>query len=209
MGRARGLDVPWLVEAAAAVAGGAQTLALVAAAEEPAIAHHSARTHRYAAALAAREGLTGLDAGVLFHACLLHDVGASALLTGAERFEVGGADLAATALAAHGYTAEQRQEVWQAVALHTSPHIAERMGPVTRLVRLGVRADFGDDLVDAALRAEVERELPRLDVERVLSRVVVEQALAEPGRAPGVSWPAALLAAHRASPHPDARLTAF
>lgn len=196
----------WLLELADGVPGGGEVLALVAEVEDPAIAHHSARTLRYATAMVRGEGV---DADVLFHACLLHDIGASPLLTGAERFEVGGADIAAEVVTGHGYSPARAQQVWQAVALHTSPHIAERMGSVTRLVRLGVRADFGDDLVDAGLRERTEVDLPRLDVERVLSRAVVEAGLADPRRAPAASWPGALLAAHRASPDPDARLTAF
>ncbi len=95
-----------------------QTLALVAGVEDAAIAHHSWRTLRYALAIGERESLSGVDPGVLFHACLLHDVGAS------------------------------------------SPHIAGRMGAVTRLVRMGVLADFGDALVDPGPRRGSEVDLP-------------------------------------------------
>lgn len=80
---------------------------------------------------------------------------------------------------------------------------------MTRLVRLGVRADFGDDLVDPALRRATEAEFPRLDAERVLSAVVVDQAVQDARRAPATSWAAALLAAHRASSDTHGRLRAF
>ncbi len=201
----------WLRAAARGVAGGNRTLELVGSAAEPAIAAHSARTFRYAAAIAAAEPGTdpGLDPDVLFHACLLHDIGTTDLAAGLSRFEVAGADLAARTVAGHGFGPERQATVWQAVALHTSPQIAERMGTVTRLVRLGVRADFGEDLVDAQLRAATERDCPRLDIERVLSAAVVRQCLAEPERAPSGTWPAALLAAHRSGTGPDARLAAF
>jgi len=199
----------WLLSAADGVAKGRETLALVAGAQEVAIAHHSARTLRYALAIAELENERDVEPDLLFHACLLHDIGASSLPTGTQRFEVEGADIAADTVVGHGYTQAQTEKVWQAVALHTSPHIAERMGSLTRLVRLGVRADFGDNLIDAELRRQTEADLPRLDVERVLSRVVVEACLVDPRRAPAASWPNALLAAHQTSSHPDARLTAF
>ena len=201
----------WLQEAARAVAGGPEVLGLLARAGEPAIAHHSARVFRYAHALGGAEGAGAreLDDGTLFLACLLHDLGATAPGEGSRRFEVEGADRAADFARAHGYSTEQAGRVGEAVALHTSPHIAERIHPLARWVRLGVLADFGTPLVEPGLRRQVEGELPRLEVERRLSRLVVEQALRDERRAPAGSWSAALLAAHRDGDDPDSRLAAF
>ncbi|ROP26921.1 HD domain-containing protein [Pseudokineococcus lusitanus] len=202
------LTAGWLVEVADRVPAGRAALDLLGGACHPAVAHHSARTLRYALDLADRSG-ADVDRDALVHACLLHDLGASALAVGPERFEVQGADLAVALLAEHGWAPSRREQVWAAIAVHTSPHVAERLSPLTRLVRLGVRADFGDDLVDPALRRATEADHPRLDAERVLSGVVVDAALRDGRRAPETSWAAALLAAHRASPDPDARLAAF
>lgn len=199
---------PWLRELTDEVAAGPQALALLSTSCAAAIAHHSARTLRFALAIAEQTG-TGVDRTALVHACLLHDLGASGLATGEERFEVQGADLAVALLADHGCTPQQREQVWAAIALHTSPHIAERLSPLSRLVRLGVRADFGEDLIDPALRRRAEDEHPRLDVEHVLSGVVVDLAVRDERRAPPSSWAAALLEAHRSSQRPDARLDAF
>lgn len=203
---------PWLLAVVDQVATAPQALALLNGACAAAIVQHSARTLRYALAIAEREDVA-VDHAALVHACLLHDLGASMMATSAERFEVQGADLAVQFLEQHegeGWPQSRREAVWAAIAVHTSPHIAERMSPLTRLVRLGVRADFGeDDLVDPSLRRAAEHDHPRGDVERVLSGVVVEAALSDDRRAPMSSWPAGLLAAHRASPDPDARLAAF
>ncbi len=206
---APGLTAHWVAEAAAGLSGGERTLRIVAATVEPAIAYHSARTFRYAEAIAKDEGTDDVDPATLFHACLLHDLGAVAVSASPERFEVAGADAASEVLATHGYSSQQRHNVWLAIALHTSPQIAERTGGLVRLVRLGVRADFGDDLIDPLLRQETERDCPRLDAEPVLSAMVVAQCLADPKRAPASSWPAALLAAHTSSSDPDARMNAF
>ena len=200
-----------LGQAAANTPGGWEALTLIGQVVEPAIAHHSARVFRYAQAVGRAEGgeENQLEDGTLFLACLLHDVGATLLGEGPQRFEVEGADRAAAFAASYGYTTEQGRRVWEAVALHTSPHIAERIHPLARWVRRGVLSDFGAQLVDPGLRLRTEVDLPRLDVERTLSRVVVEQALRDERRAPASSWPAALLAAHRASQDVDARLAGF
>lgn len=202
---------PWLLKVVEQVATAPQALALLNRSCAAAIVHHSARALRYALAITKREDVA-VDHAALVHACLLHDLGASVLATSAERFEVQGADLAVQFLEQHegdGWSQSRREAVWAAIAVHTSPHIAERMSPLTRLVRLGVRADFGEDLVDPSLRRAAEQDHPRGDVERVLSSVVVESALQDERRAPMSSWPAGLLAAHRASADPDARLAAF
>jgi hypothetical protein len=202
---------PWLLKEVDQVVTGPQALALLNRACAPAIVHHSARTLRYALAINQREDLV-VDQPALVHACLLHDLGASALATSVERFEVQGAYLAVQFLQQHeadGWSPSRRQAVWAAIAVHTSPHIAEHMSPLTRLVRLGVRTDFGEDLVDPEVRHAAEQDHPRHDIERVLSGVVVESALQDERRAPKSSWPAGLLAAHRASTDPDARLAAF
>jgi hypothetical protein len=199
------MDTPsWLDRLAAEVPAGAQAVALLEAACVEPIVNHSIRVLRYALELRRRESVDAL-----LHSCLLHDVGASWLTTGTERFEVQGAELAAALLAGNGWPRRRWQPVWTAIAVHTSPHIAERIGPVARLVRLAVRADFGEALIDEGLRRTTEAELPRLDIERVLSGIVVDQAVEDGRRAPGGSWPGDLLTAHRTGVGPDARLAAF
>jgi hypothetical protein len=171
---------------------------LASAHEHPALVNHSVRT--YAHAVFAARGL-GIDypAHLLFLACILHDIGTADAYDGAQRFEVEGADAAATFLTSQGMGAAQVDQVWEAIALHTSPHIAERRGPVTALTRLGVRADFGAATGGSdADRALVEERYPRLDIERVLRDAVVAQALRDPGKAPASSWPGGLLQAHLA-----------
>ncbi|ABS03795.1 HD domain-containing protein [Kineococcus radiotolerans] len=216
-------QVSWLQQAAQSVRGGLQVLDVITEAVAPAIASHSVRVLRYAHALAcsemAQERLqvsrspaafaSYLDDGTLLTACLLHDAGATAVGASWQRFEVQGADRAAAFARAHGYSEDQVRHIWEAVALHTSPHIAERIHPLARWVRGGVLADFGTDLIPPDLRRRTEAEVPRLDVERTLSGIVVEQALRDERRAPSGSWPADLLAAHRASADADARLSAF
>ncbi|MEU6603033.1 HD domain-containing protein [Streptomyces flaveolus] len=170
---------------------------------EPAIANHSVRVWLLADHVGRREGVEGREREALAVACLFHDAGTAEAYDGPQRFEVEGADAARAFLSRRGWPAQLVQKVWEAVALHTSPGIAERMGTLPRLVRLGVMADFG--ATEAATRAEeplsslLER-FARMDIEAVLGDAVVEQALRRPEKAPPASWPGALLAAHMANP---------
>jgi hypothetical protein len=176
-----------------------RALALAADAVHPAVLHHSLRTARLAALAAAAEGARDLDAEALAAACVLHDVGAGDRFDGPQRFEVEGADAAAGLLTACGWQASRVDAVWEAIALHTSPGIAERRGPIARYLRLGVLADFGrTDLVpggSATLR-ELEGTYPRLAVDDVLPAILVAQARRNRAKAPSSSWVGTLLRDH-------------
>ncbi|MFI8203505.1 HD domain-containing protein [Streptomyces sp. NPDC085937] len=171
----------------------------------PAILNHSVRVWLLADHLGRQQGLEGEEREALAVACLFHDTGTAAAHDGPQRFEVEGADAASTFLTDQGWPEPLVRQVWEAVALHTSPGIAERMGTLPRLVRLAVLADFGrTDLIEAGDRETLARALdriPRLDIETALGDAVVAQALRSPDKAPPSSWPGGLLAAHRA--HPD------
>ena len=132
---------------------------------------------------------------------VLHDVGTADRFNGAQRFEVEGADAAAAYLNARGLDRRAIDLVWEAIALHTSPGIAERRGPLTRLIRLAVRTDFGHSGITPELRQEIELLYPRLGIETVLADAVVAQVLYRPDserleKAPPSSWPGALFSAH-------------
>ncbi len=180
--------------------------------EERSIANHSVRTFLHGRGVAASEGLVAgqdYDAELLFLACVLHDIGTTDQADGEVRFEVDGADAAARFLTAEGIPAARTDLVWEAIALHTSPQIAERRGPITRLTRLGVLGDFGLDTIGAAERQAIEDAYPRLDVEKHLGDAVLEQALRSPAKAPRNSWPASLVRAHLDDPHNSGVSEAF
>lgn len=162
--------------------------------EHPAIRDHCVRTYRYGVLVARHQGITDYPGDLLFAACVLHDLGTADAYDDPVRFEVAGADAAAAFLAGQGVSADRVDQVWQAIALHTSPQIAERRGPVPLLTRLGVLADFGADVgVGAADRAAVEADHPRQEIERVLADAVIAQARRFPTKAPAWTWPGGLL----------------
>ncbi len=171
-------------------------LDLATAHEIPSVLNHSIRTHGYAL-LHAEKLNVEFDADLLFVACVLHDLGSADAYDGAQRFEVEAADAAVSLVLAHGRTPEEADQVWQAIALHTSPGIAERRGPVTMLTRLGVRTDFFGVAIPDDLRAAAEREYPRLGLDHELGALLVEQALKQPEKARESSWVADLVRAHQ------------
>jgi hypothetical protein len=168
--------------------------------------NHSIRVYVYAKALAPTITSERLD--LLFTACILHDIGTCDKYDGPERFEVEGANAAASFLESKGVPKEDVRDVWLAIALHTSGGIAENAGDVACLVRRGVMLDFGflqvSDVLrsekDRNLKGEIEKEYPRLNVEKVLCDAVVEQAKRNPKKAPKVTWPGSLYEAYLADP---------
>lgn len=177
----------------------------------PSIFNHSVRVFLYAlTALRLPNpfpGAPAVDSPVLFVACILHDIGTAPFLARSEkRFEVAGANYAAALLRKHAISDELIREAWLAIAVHSSPHIAEGAGGLVRVVRLAVKADFNAVaeelrplLSDERVR-QTEEFLPRLGVELELGDAVVDQARQVRTKAPGGSWPGDLVRAADAEP---------
>jgi HD superfamily phosphohydrolase YqeK len=160
----------------------------------PAILNHSIRVYLYAKALAAQcNSVYSTDTAkhdLLFVACLFHDIGTTSLYDGPQRFEVEGGDAAVQHLTPFGVGETDKHDVWTAIACHTCPGIAERIGELPRLVRIAGEGREG-------LRAQLEERFDRADIKKVLTDAVVEQAKKQPQKAPNATWPGAL---YRASP---------
>ncbi|TKA23126.1 hypothetical protein B0A50_07156 [Salinomyces thailandicus] len=164
------------------------------------ILNHSLRVFLFAKALAAREHSDWASPRrlpLLFAACIYHDMGTSCGAHSPSRFEVEGADAAERDLRSLSVSETDAHEVWVAIALHTSPHIAERISSLARLVRLAVLMDFKRKdaltLTTEEEVAEFEGLFPRLEAEQVLGDAVVQQALKRPEKAPAASWAGVLL----------------
>lgn len=159
----------------------------------PSIWLHSMRVHAYAVSWT-ESHLSALDPTELFISAAFHDSGTIPGSTG-DRFEVAGADQAVCFARRVGVTGSALTNIWHAVALHTSPGIAERSQPLTRALRAGVVFDLtmprGPE--QFRLKAAIEERFPRLNIELDLAQRVTEDALARPSKAPGGSWPRALV----------------
>ena len=156
--------------------------------ENAPVFNHSVRSFFFAQLLAARDGCladSDYDRDLLFAATVMHDLGAGSRAAGAARFEVEGADLAAGVLRQHGMAGSDVDRVWEAIALHTSPGIAERRGLLCYLTRAGVGVDFGLNPEIAAAWAEpIHAAYPRLGMARALTDAIVAHAARSAAAAP-------------------------
>ncbi|WP_329240650.1 HD domain-containing protein [Streptomyces sp. NBC_01478] len=177
-------------------------LRAVQSSESASIANHSVRSFFFAQLLAEHEGAlddAAYDRDLLFAATVLHDLGVGDLAQGDARFEVEGADLAAALLTEHGVDAQDVDRVWEAIALHASPGIAQRRGLLAYLTYEGIAADFG---LNAEIVADWEKEIhsvyPRLAMIRSLTDAITERAARSAAAAPLYSIGGELLRERRA-----------
>ncbi|MFE3830429.1 HD domain-containing protein [Streptomyces sp. NPDC059092] len=178
------------------------SLDLVQKSESTPIADHSIRSFLFARLLAEQEGClndAAYDENLLFAACVMHDLGLGTLAAGQARFEVEGADLAASVLTEHGIAAADADRVWEAIALHSSLGIAHRRGLLTYLTHKGVFTDAGlfTDL-DAAMLQPIYATYPRPADDRFVQDAIVEHAARSRAAAPPYSIAAELLRRRRA-----------
>jgi HD domain len=184
----------------------------VRACETVPVINHSIRSYLFAALLAEHEGLRSgadFDNELLFFACVLHDLGTSPLASGTERFEVEGADMAAAFLAGNGIGAGQADLVWEAIALHSTPGIPERRGPVAYLTRRGVAMDFGffSDFISDELGRSIHDSHPRLNMATALTDEIIRHAARGPLNALPPSIAAELIRERKEGPTTLERLT--
>ncbi|HTQ16142.1 HD domain-containing protein [Mycobacterium sp.] len=186
--------IPDLPETAVARAA----IALSQSTESPSVFNHSVRSYLFGELLARHEGIrpgADYDSEALFLGCVLHDLGAGTAAPGKQRFEVEGADLAASLLTQHGCERAVVDAVWEAIALHTSFGIVGRRGPLCYLVNGGVGLDFGRnaDFVDEQTAAAIHARYPRLSMARALMDAIVTHAQRSPEAAPPYSMPGDIL----------------
>ena len=190
------LDVPAgpLAEAA---------LSIARSSESASVANHSLRSYYFGELLAAHEGClddAAYDRDLLFAATVMHDLGAGRLAKGEARFEVEGADLAAAVLREHGVAEPDADRVWEAIALHTSPGIAERRGLLAYLTREGIGIDFGRRWeIVSAWAPQIHAACPRLRMVPSLVEAIVAQAARSPAAAPRYSIGGELLRERQAN----------
>ncbi|MGW4059359.1 HD domain-containing protein [Amycolatopsis sp. NPDC004747] len=178
------------------------SLALARQSESTPVADHSIRSFLFARLVAEQEGSVhdaAYEEDLLFAACVMHDLGLGTLAAGKARFEVEGADLAASVLAEHDVPAADVDRVWEAIALHSSLGLADRRGLLTYLTHKGVFIDAGrfTDL-DADRVRPIYTRYPRPAGARFLQDAIVEHAARSEAAAPPYSIAAELLRQRRA-----------
>ncbi|MET3878806.1 HD domain-containing protein [Chitinophaga sp. OAE865] len=126
--------------------------------------NHSQRSFLFAA-LRGRQSNARFDAELLYVSAMFHDLGLTAhYRSDDKRFEVDGANAARDFLRGYGILPQSLQLVWDAIALHTSPGIAEYKEPEVALLNYGVALDVvgkGYDQLSVRDREEIIKQFPR------------------------------------------------
>jgi len=169
------------------------SLELARASESPSILDHSIRSFLFARVLANEERLSSdaaYDEDLLFAATVMHDLGLGQHARGQARFEVEGADLAAALLRQLGVPESGIDQVWEAIALHSSVGIADRCRLLTHLTHKGVFMDAGRiaDGIPERLRQQVLETYPRPAQDQSIADAIVAHA----GRSEAAAPPGSL-----------------
>jgi HD domain len=103
---------------------------------------HSTRVYYWAALAGERRGLT-FDSELLYVAAMFHDFGLTARYGESHsRYEVDGANAARDFLQSHGMSEADSENVWLAIALHTTNGISSHLFPMAALVAEGANMDL-------------------------------------------------------------------
>ncbi|MET0309244.1 MAG: HD domain-containing protein [Sphingomonas sp.] len=114
---------------------------LVRDVEDDLLFHHSRRVFFWGA-LTAERRLLKYDPELLYLGAMFHDMGLTKAYSSPDlRFEVDGANAARDFMRGHGVAERDVEDVWTAIALHTTPGIPEHMRPTVALVTAGVEMD--------------------------------------------------------------------
>jgi len=114
---------------------------LVRDTEDDLLFHHSRRVFFWGALTGERRSLK-YDPELLYLGAMFHDMGLTRAHASADlRFEVDGANAARDFMASYGVAERDIEDVWTAIALHTTPGIPEHMRPTIALVTAGVEMD--------------------------------------------------------------------
>lgn len=121
------------VQAAVELIGSAQSVLML---------NHSTRVFLFAALIGEHRQIP-FDTELLYIAALFHRIGLTTLYQRSNnRFEVDGATAARAFLEGFGYSSGDAQEVWDAIALHSTPGIPEHKSHLVSLIAAGVDTDL-------------------------------------------------------------------
>jgi hypothetical protein len=126
--------------------------------------NHSLRVFLFAS-LNGRENNVRYDPELLYVSAAFHDLGLTPhYRSDDKRFEIDGANAARDFLKSYNISAQMIQLVWDAIALHTSPGIAEYKEPEVALLNYGTALDVigrGYDRLSGNDREEIISRFPR------------------------------------------------
>ena len=133
--------------------------------------NHSLRSFVFAS-LNGKQKKMLYDPELLYVSAAFHDLGLMPHYSSADkRFEVDGANAARDFLKSHGLSQPVLQLVWDAIALHTTPGIAEHKEAEVALLNYGVALDVvgrGYEQVSERERADIVKQFPRTNFKKMI-----------------------------------------
>jgi hypothetical protein len=126
---------------------------------EPYLLNHAMRSWLFAETIGRIQGVD-YDREVVAIGTILHDIGLTRSVAGPNRFEVNGADAAASFIKGRAFSDRRAQLVWDLVALNSTPSLALHKEAEVAVGTMGIGLDYGGFGIE---------KLPAGDVERILS----------------------------------------
>ena len=142
----------------------ADTLEYARRLSEPYLLNHVMRSWLFAAKIAEVKAIE-CDQEVVAIGTILHDIGLTGGVPGANRFEVNGADAALSFIKDRGFSDRRAQLIWDLVALNSTPSIALHKEAEVAVGTMGIAVDyggFGMESIPPADLAEILTAFPRL-----------------------------------------------
>jgi hypothetical protein len=149
---------------------------------DPYLLNHAMRSWLFAAKIAQVKPIQ-CDQEVVAIGTILHDIGLTASVPGANRFEVNGADAALSFIKDRGLSDRQAQQIWDLIALNSTPSIALHKEAEVVVGTMGIALDFGGfgiESIPPADMAEILRAFPRLKMKDKFAETCCHLVTARP-----------------------------
>jgi hypothetical protein len=149
---------------------------------EPYLFNHAMRSWLFARKIGQLKGID-CDLEVVAAGTILHDIGLTPGVPGANRFEVNGAAAAVSFVRELGFSDRRAQLIWDLVALNSTPSIALHKEPEVAVATMGIGLDyggFGFDLIPAADMSAILSAFPRLKMKDKFAEACCRVVTARP-----------------------------
>ena len=148
----------------------------------PYLFNHAMRSWLFAAKIGQSRGID-CDLEVVAVGTILHDIGLSPDVPGANRFEVNGAAAARSFVEERGISNQRAQLIWDLVALNSTPSLALHKEAEVALGTMGIGVDYGGfffDLIPLADMTAILQAFPRLKMKTEFTQTCCRLVAAKP-----------------------------
>jgi hypothetical protein len=149
---------------------------------DPYLFNHAMRSWLFAAKIAQVKALD-CDQEVVAIGTILHDIGLTAGVRGANRFEINGAEAVLSFIRGRGLSDRHAQLIWDLVALNSTPSIALHKEAEVAVGTMGIGLDYGGFGIESIPPADLSTILaayPRLQMKHAFAETCRQYVTAQP-----------------------------